>query len=335
MKILVLGGTRFFGKEFARQACKEGHEVTVFSRRCPVDGLPLDVKQARGDRTVEVDLVRMSLEIWDVVVDNICYTPQDAQKAIKAFSGRTGLYIFTSSGGIYYALKGSVSPYRENHAELFSQNSELRHLPEHSYNFGKFDAEKIYSDAYREKKFPVVIARFPIIIGPDDPTLRAYSYWLRITDGQPFFAPGAGFSRTYLFSKDAARALGLMINARDIIGQAFNFADAASLSLADFLKISAVIINRELKALTAGFEWLRENGFDFEASPFSSQTDCVMDVSKAVKTLNWQPSETTSWLKETINWCFFKYTGSPPQNYLKRKHELTLAEKWSAVHKLV
>ena len=33
------------------------------------------------------------------------------------------------------------------------------------------------------------------------------------------------------------------------------------------------------------------------------------------------------WLKETINWFFFKYTGSLPKNYSLRKQEILLAEK--------
>ncbi len=114
MKILILGGTSFFGKETAIRLHKAGNEVTVFSRRAPVDGLPLDIRQTRGDRTVEIDLSRMSVEPWDVIIDNICYTAEDAQKAIRVFNGRTGLYLFTSSASVYSILKGASSPYREN-----------------------------------------------------------------------------------------------------------------------------------------------------------------------------------------------------------------------------
>ena len=101
MKILILGGTRFFGRETAIRLLEAGNEVTVFSRRAPVDDLPLDIRQSRGERTVEIDLNRMATESWDVIIDNICYTREDAQKAIRVFNGRAGLYIFTSSISVY------------------------------------------------------------------------------------------------------------------------------------------------------------------------------------------------------------------------------------------
>ena len=49
MRILILGGTSYFGKEAAIRLQQAGNEVTVFSRRVPVDGLPLDIKQVVGE----------------------------------------------------------------------------------------------------------------------------------------------------------------------------------------------------------------------------------------------------------------------------------------------
>ena len=82
MRILILGGTSFFGKEAAIRLSKAGNEVTVFSRRAPVEGLPLDIRQTRGDRTVEIDLSRMSVEPWDAIIDNICFTAAAEKRAI-------------------------------------------------------------------------------------------------------------------------------------------------------------------------------------------------------------------------------------------------------------
>ena len=50
MKILTIGGTRFFGRAFVEEAARRGHEVTVFHRgeSEPAD-LP-DVEHLHGDR---------------------------------------------------------------------------------------------------------------------------------------------------------------------------------------------------------------------------------------------------------------------------------------------
>lgn len=326
MRILILGGTSFFGKEAAIRLSKAGNEVTVFSRRAPVEGLPLDIRQTRGDRTVEIDLSRMAVEPWDAIIDNICYTAEDAQKAIRVFSGRTGLYLFTSSASIYSVLEGSNSPFRENQAELLQLKPQLKE--KHAYGLGKYAAEREYLSAFLEKKFPVAIIRPPIVIGPNDPTLRAYSYWLRLAGGGPLFLPGFAFNNRYIFSKDLARAIEKVIYSEVPYGKAYNLGDSQPLTLDDFVKISARIMHKEAEVLYPDYAWLKENNFSFEASPFSMGGNFVLDIAKAEKELDWVSTPAAAWLEETINWYLFSYTGPAPANYGTRKAEFELAKKW-------
>ncbi len=326
MKILILGGTSFFGRETAIRLQQAGNEVTVFSRRAPVDGLPLDIRQTRGDRTVEIDLSRMSVEPWDVVIDNICYNAEDALKAVNVFNGRVGLYLFTSSASIYSVLEGSSSPFRETQAELLPLKAQLKE--KYAYGLGKYAAEKEFLKAFSERKFPAAIVRPPVVIGPNDPTLRAYSYWLRLADGGPLFLPGFAFSNRFVFSKDMARFFEAVIYAAEPYGKAYNAGDSAALTLDDFVKVSARIMHREPDILYPDYSWLKENGFGFEATPFTMGGDFVLDVSKAEKELNWASTPAAKWLEETINWYLFSYTGPAPANYSARKAELELARKW-------
>ena len=330
MKILILGGTGFFGKETAGLLYKAGHEVTVFSRRCPIDGLPLDIVQRRGDRTVEIDLARMAVNTWDAVIDNICYAAEDAQKAVKVFNGRTGLYIFTSSASVYSVLQGASSPFRESQTELLPVRTGLKGKPYYDYAAGKYAAEKVFLDAFREKKFPAVIVRPPVVIGPGDQTLRAYSYWLRLSDGGPLILPNPAVSARYVFSKDLARAFELLIGSQDLCGQTFNIGDSSVITLEDFVKFSARLLHKEPELVVPDHAWLKAKAFDFSASPFSGASDFIVDISKAEKALGWRSAEISAWLEETIEWFFFKYRGPMPANYAARKKELELAEQWKA-----
>ena len=327
MKILILGGTNFFGKELAIKLHKEGHEVTVFSRRCPTNGLPLDIKQVRGDRSVNIDLIRMSVDTWDIIIDNICYSPGEAEIAVKVFSGRVGQYIFTSSASIYSVLDGASSPYRELHSAMFKEKTSLREKDRYQYAFNKLDAEKVFLNAFKEAKFPVSIIRFPIVIGPNDTSLRAFSYWIRLTDDKPLLLPGAASSMRYIYSKDAARAFETLISAKNTEGEIYNFGDNQTISLEDFVKLSANIMTKKADIIYPEFDWLKENNFNFESSPFSTPVDFNNDIAKVQKLFNWQSTDINIWLKETINWFFFKYMGSLPRNYALRKEEILLAEK--------
>ena len=327
MRILILGGTSFFGKETAIRLHKAGNEVTLFSRKAPVEGLPLDIRQTRGDRTVEIDLSRMSVEPWDAIIDNICYTAEDAQKAIRVFNGRAGLYIFTSSASVYSVLDGSSSPFRENQTELLPLKTQLKE--KYAYGLGKYAAEREYLKAFVEKKFPAAIIRPPVVIGPNDPTLRAYSYWLRLAGGGPLFLPGFAFNNRYIFSKDLARAIETLIYSGEPYGKAYNFGDSQTITLDDFVKISARIMHKEAEILYPDYAWLKEKGFNFGASPFSMGGDFVLDISKAEKELDWASTPAAAWLEETINWYLFSYTGPAPANYASRKSELELAKQWA------
>lgn len=329
MKILVMGGTSFFGRETAIKAFEAGHDVCLFSRRAPVDGIPLDIKQVRGDRTVEADLSRITLDTWDIVFDNICYTQEDAQKAVKKFSGRAGLYVMTSSEAVYYLIKDLSSPFRETHTEIFRENVELKRGGFWDYASGKYMAEQVFLEAFRNSSFPLTIVRPPIIIGPNDNTLRAYSYWLRIADGQPFFAPGLGFSKRFAYSGDMAMWLNTIFSSQEkVIGKVFNLGDSEILSLGEFLKISADIMGKPLLAIAASFQWLKENGFDMSASPYSSKKDYIMDISKAYETLDLKSTPVREWIKKSIEWFMFDYAGMKPKNYESRQAEIELCLKW-------
>ena len=111
-------------------------------------------------------------------------------------------------------------------------------------------------------------------------------------------------------------------------GQAFNFGDSLQLTLDDFVKLSARILHRDANILYPQYGWLKESGFNFDATPFSYGGNFVQDISKAEKTFGWVSTPMDKWLEETINWFFFKYNGPQPKNYSARKAELELAEKW-------
>ena len=78
MKILVLGGTRFFGIPMVNELLKAGHEVTIATRGRATDSYGDRVKRIIVERTDAADLKeKLSGIHFDVVIDKIAYCSND------------------------------------------------------------------------------------------------------------------------------------------------------------------------------------------------------------------------------------------------------------------
>ena len=100
MKILVIGGTRYFGKHLVRELVRLGHGVTIATRGLTPDVFGNEVERIRLDRTdrESVKAKLAGLE-FDVTYDNINYSPYDTESILECV--QTMRYIFTSSSEVY------------------------------------------------------------------------------------------------------------------------------------------------------------------------------------------------------------------------------------------
>jgi nucleoside-diphosphate-sugar epimerase len=99
--ILLLGGSGFLSGTFARCAVREGHRVWVITRGRR--SIPTGVKSIIADRkdratfTAAIQSVDMH---WDLVIDCIGYSGDDARQDLECFTGRTGHLIFISTDSV-------------------------------------------------------------------------------------------------------------------------------------------------------------------------------------------------------------------------------------------
>src|SRR5262249_10874259 len=102
MKVFVLGGTGFVGRQVVRRLLLGGHEVVVFHRGQTRADLPPAVRTLHGDRR---DLQAFAGEVAgfrpDVVIDGIPYTEQQARDVMRTFRGLAGRVVAVSSGDVY------------------------------------------------------------------------------------------------------------------------------------------------------------------------------------------------------------------------------------------
>jgi nucleoside-diphosphate-sugar epimerase len=214
MKILVIGGSYFFGRVFVMLAAKE-HDVTVVNRgTCSV--AELGAKQIKGDRKEEG--VWKSIEDdYGCIVDFCAYEKGDIARVLENMPGRIRQYIFISTVDVYErginGLKGEETPL------------ETRPLPGEAgaYIAGKVALEREVREQCGKRDISCTVLRPAILYGPLNyaPRESVYIRLLARNRVLPRITDAAG-SFQFVYVKDAAQAvLSCLLNPR-AYGQAYN-----------------------------------------------------------------------------------------------------------------
>ena len=216
MKVLVMGGTRFNGLHLVHELVRQGHQVTVFNRGISEAKLPPGVRRLYGDRKNHEQLRQvLGREEFDCVYDISAYVLDDVRSAVELFQGHTGQYIFASSTVVYGASK--ILPI----AEDFPLDNTER---QSDYGRNKIECEQYLITLHRRTSFPVTVARFSMVFGPNNFIEdREQRMFIRLLQGRKVLIPGNGATLNQTgHVDDEARALTLMMLNPRTYGQIYN-----------------------------------------------------------------------------------------------------------------
>ncbi|GIP39368.1 NAD dependent epimerase/dehydratase [Paenibacillus sp. J31TS4] len=264
--ILVLGGTRFFGKKLVERLVHEGHDVTVATRGQTPDPFGDRVRRLTVDRENRESLLAAAAAgSWDVVYDNIGYTARAALDACEAFAGRTSRYIFTSTLAVY-EINGE--PHAETDFDPYSYPIQPDLAAD--YGEGKRQAEAVL---FQKASFPVCAVRFPVVLGTDDYTKRLLFHVERVRSGQPIGFPNGEAAMSFITSDEAARFLA-WLGAQEAEGP-FNATSTGTLTLRQIIHIVEDAVGREARI---------QNEPDADnRSPFALPASWTMTTDKAAQ----------------------------------------------------
>lgn len=265
------------GHILATKLFNAGHELTIFNRGITQDELPAPIKRLRGDRTVK-EQVRAALSglEFDVVVDMVLYTGEEAESIIDVLAGRVGHYIFVSTGQVYLVREGVERPFSE-------ENYEGRLMPppkpntygyeEWNYGFQKRRAEDALTEAWAKRSFPYTSLRMPMVNGEREPFNRLYGYMLRIKDGGPILVPETPqHPLRHVYADDVVRAITTLINTGKGKGRVYNISQDETVPLPEFVSMVGEIMGYEPPQLIeVKRSLLVANGFLPDCSPFSDR----------------------------------------------------------------
>ncbi|MBR4238476.1 MAG: SDR family oxidoreductase [Prevotella sp.] len=219
MKILIIGGTGTISSAITRLLAASGHNLWLLNRGTRKDEVPTNVKQVIVDIDNEDEVLRqLAGEQFDSVCEFIGFVPEQVERDIRLFRGRTRQYVYISSASAY------AKPAR-NH--VITEGTALAN-PYWQYSRNKITCEELLMREYREHDFPVTIVRpshtycergVPLSVhGPKGswPVLK------RMMEGKPVLVHGDGSSLwTLTWNEDFARGfIGLLGNPK-AIGEAF------------------------------------------------------------------------------------------------------------------
>lgn len=101
MKILFIGGTGQISLPCVHEAVAAGHDVTLFNRGATAGDLPAGVTTIIGDFNDPASYARLGEHRFDTVCQFMAFTPDQVERDIGVFAGKTGQYIFISSTAAY------------------------------------------------------------------------------------------------------------------------------------------------------------------------------------------------------------------------------------------
>lgn len=294
--ILIIGGTRFFGKQLVRRLLAQGHSVTIATRGQTADDFGDAVQRLHIDRRDEAAMQAVfSRASYDLVYDQMCYSPLDAAIALDVFAGKVGRYVMSSTIETYRHLISNIKrPLCEDDLDLSQVSIDWQYpwrdpaLADISYAAGKLQAEAVL---LQDGRLPVASLRIAhVLAAKDDFTGRLASYIRTVQLGQPLHHH-AGAGRTSFLNVEAIVDAMLWAGEADFLGPV-NLACEGSLSAPQLHERIARLLGKPALLRVS------ENG-GTENSPFDYAHDYVMDTARA-RSLGYEFSAIDGWLDKLI-----------------------------------
>lgn len=210
MKILVVGGTRFFGIPMVRRLLADGHDVTIATRGNADNPFRDHTRQIIMNR-LDYESVNRALsgKHYDVIIDKIAYCSNDVKNLLENVN--CNKYIQMSSCAVYSNDHENI---KED--EFIPENEKLVWKDrDEDYPEGKRQAERValyYLDPPR-----CVFVRYPVVMGPNDYTGRLKFYVDHIQTGKPMYVDDMDRAMAYIHEEEAGEFIAHLIN-KDING---------------------------------------------------------------------------------------------------------------------
>ena len=282
MKILVIGGTRFFGIHMVNELLAAGHDVTIATRQKASDSFGDKVKRIFLERTKE-ESIREALKgtHYDAVIDKIAYCSNDIRYVMDVID--CDKYIYMSSTSVY-------NPKHINtvEADFDGFENELIWCDRKAFPYEQIKCQAEYAlwQQYSDKKW--IAVRYPFVIGKDDYTKRLLFYVEHTMKSIPMNIDNVHCQMSYIRSDEAGKFLAFLVD-KDVKG-AINGASDGTISIKEMIEYV------EKKTGTKAI--IDSSGED---APYNGVPEYSICTDKA-KALGYQFTELKGWIYELLDY---------------------------------
>ena len=265
LKILLIGGTGTISMAVTRRLAAQEHEVFLLNRGTRSAGLPESVTVLRGDISNEAETAKLLDGMqFDAVGEFIGFTPDQVQRDVRLFSGKTRQYLYISSASAYQ------KPLSES---VITESTPLCN-PYWQYSRDKIACEEYLMQQYRENGFPVTIIRPSHTYDERSVPLGVHGKngsWQvvrRIMEGKPVIIHGDGTSLwTITHNSDFAKGYCGLVGNIHAIGQAYHITSDERVTWNQIYQCIADTLGVPLKACHIPSDFLAAiSDYDFEGS---------------------------------------------------------------------
>lgn len=327
MKVLFIGGTGNISTASSRLALEKGMELYLLNR----GNSKVTIKGATpiiGDISKPETLTELQPHQWDVVVNWIAFTPEDIERDLALFRGKTKQYIFISSASCYqtplsYPIITESTPVSNN-------------LWDYSHN--KILCEQRLQKAYNEEGFPITIVRpsltydtvIPVAIGGFD----KYNIVDRIKKGKEIIIHGDGTSLwTVTHADDFAKGFVGLLGLTQAIGHPFHITSDEVLTWNMIYKILADAIGKEAKVVHIASDFICTVAPSFRGSLLADKAESVLFDNTKIKTFVPAFKATIPFaegIKRTLKWL----EENPKKQHIDAETEAEIEAVLKAYHAL-
>ncbi|WMJ22094.1 NAD-dependent epimerase/dehydratase family protein [Paludicola sp. MB14-C6] len=281
MDILVLGGTRFFGKHLVEALIEKGHQVTIATRGLAKDPFGERVNRMIIERTNPENLKQSFLGAhYDVIYDSLAYCSQDVKYILDVVN--CDKYIMTSSTAVYNKHIDT----KEN--EFDPLQKELVWCTRNDF---LYDECKRQAECALRQKYPQVSAvavRLPFVIGKDDYTQRLSFYIEHMMKEIPMCIDNIDNQMSFVRSDEAGTFLAFL--ADEAYCGAINGSSEQTISIKEISDYVKVKTGKSIILTSTG-----------DKAPYNSENEYSINIDQA-KSLGFMFTPLKEWIFDLVDY---------------------------------